>query len=78
MPASTETCSICHRPAPGDVEAMIEAGWMPDYYIDDFQMPGPVCPDCCRRHLRIADDGELERIIPPPVGSDPDSPSPQT
>ena len=58
-------CRICDRPAPGDIEAMIEAGWIPSYYSGQNQMPGPVCPECCKDHLRIGKDGDWETVAPP-------------
>ena len=58
-------CTLCDRPAPGDVEAMIDAGWIPSYYSGQQQMPGPVCPECCKKHLRIGKDGEWETVAAP-------------
>jgi hypothetical protein len=56
-------CSICNRPAPPDIEAMIEAGWIPSCYSGEEQMPGAVCPECCKKHLRFcSSDGEWETI----------------
>jgi hypothetical protein len=57
-------CALCQRPAPGDVAAMIDAGWLPCYFIGQQQQPGPVCPDCCSTRLRKAPDGEWEAIPP--------------
>lgn len=58
-------CSLCNRPAPGNVETMIDAGWIPSYFSGQQQMPGPVCPDCCKKHLRIGKDGEWETVAAP-------------
>ena len=40
-------------------------GWIPSYYCGRQQMEGPVCPECCKKHLRIGKDGEWETIAPP-------------
>ena len=58
-------CAICNRPAPADTEVMIDEGWIPSYYSGQHEMPGPVCPECCKQYLRIGKDGEWETIAPP-------------
>ena len=58
-------CKLCHRPAPDDIETMIDAGWIPSYFSGQQQMPGPVCPECCRKHLHIGKDGERETVAAP-------------
>ena len=58
-------CSLCNRPAPLDIEAMIGAGWIPSYFCSREQMEGPVCLECCQKHFRIGKDGEWETILPP-------------
>jgi hypothetical protein len=56
-------CSVCDRLAPAETEAMIKAGWIPSYYSGEEQMLGPVCPECCKKHLRLCrSDGEWETI----------------
>ena len=59
-------CSLCKRPAPEDHEEMIDAGWIPNYYAGQREMPGPVCPECRDKHLRLGKDGEWETIAAPP------------
>jgi len=56
-------CALCHRPAPGDIDATIDAGWIPYYYAGQREMPGPVCPDCLEKHLYLAEDGEWATIM---------------
>jgi hypothetical protein len=58
-------CALCNRPAPPEPDVTILDGWIPSYYSGQREMPGPVCPECCRRHLRIGNDGEWETIAPP-------------
>lgn len=58
-------CTLCKRPAPQDRDEMIDAGWIPYYYEGQREMPGPVCPECCGKHLRFGKDGEWETIAPP-------------
>ena len=58
-------CALCNRPAPPEMDAMIDEGWIPSYYSGQQQMPGPVCPECCKKHLRIGKDGEWETVAPP-------------
>ena len=59
-------CALCNRAAPYDPDAMIDEGWIPSYYSGQQQMPGPVCPECCKEQLRIGKDGEWETVAPPP------------
>jgi hypothetical protein len=58
-------CAFCGRTAQ-DIAAAIEKGWIPNYYRGQSEMPGPVCPECCKKHLRLGKDGEWETIAPPP------------
>jgi hypothetical protein len=58
-------CNICNQPAPGDIETMIEAGWIPSYYSGLQEVSGPVCPECCNEHLRRGKDGEWETVAMP-------------
>ena len=59
-------CPICGRPAPVDQDAMIDEGWIPYFYAGLQEIPGPVCPQCRERHLRLGDDGEWSTILPHP------------
>ena len=59
-------CALCDRVAPPNVEEVIDEGWIPSYYSGQQQMPGPVCPECCQKHLRIGQDSEWETVAPPP------------
>jgi hypothetical protein len=63
-------CAMCHRQAPGDEGEMIDAGWIPYYYVEQREMPGPICPGCRLHNLRLADDGEWESIVPPVIDKD--------
>ena len=58
-------CAICDRAAPPDIEVTIDAGWIPSYFCGQQQMLGPVCPECCKQHLRLGKDGEWETVAPP-------------
>ena len=53
-------CALCNRAAPEDRDEMIDAGWIPYFYIGKTEMRGPVCPECRRKHLRLSEDGEWE------------------
>ena len=59
------TCALCNRAAPAEMETTIEEGWIPSYYSGQREMPGPVCPECCKKHLRIGKNGEWETVAPP-------------
>ena len=58
-------CALCNRAAPADMETTIEEGWIPSYNSGQREMLGPVCPECCKKRLRIGKDGELETVAPP-------------
>ena len=60
-----DRCALCLIIAPGDVFAMIDAGWYPDYWESQDHRDGPVCPACVAAHLRVGEDGEYERIPTP-------------
>ena len=69
--ANLDHCVLCHQRAPGDVDAMIDAGWFPYYWDGDVERDGPVCPNCVATRLREDKHGEFE-LIPPeerPSGS---------
>jgi hypothetical protein len=59
-------CALCQRDSPPDIESTIDAGWIPSYYSGQTEMPGPVCPECCKEHLQFGKDGEWETVAPPP------------
>jgi hypothetical protein len=44
---------------------MIDEGWIPSYYSGQEEKAGPVCPDCCKNHLRLGKDEEWETVAPP-------------
>jgi len=44
---------------------MIDAGWIPSYFSGQQQMTGPVCPECCKKHLRIGKHGDWETVAAP-------------
>lgn len=58
----TIRCQLCGVPIASVDEAIVR-GWVPDYYYGVDVQEGPVCPECVRDRLRVADDGELEIII---------------
>jgi hypothetical protein len=64
-------CAVCNRVALGtwdDIcDELIDAGWIPHYRIGRQEIPGPVCPDPCRQHLRPGDDGEWKAKVPPMI-----------
>ena len=60
-----ECCALCQRRTPTDMDAMIDAGWYPDYREGEVRRDGPVCPACFAAHLRVGVDGEYERIPTP-------------
>ena len=60
-------CAYCHQAAPRDFDKVVEGGWIPSYYAGQQEMPGPVCPDCCAKYLRLSDDGEFEAKVPPAI-----------
>jgi len=53
-------CHFCNRTT-RDVEAAIEAGWIPSFYEvgDEHETPDPVCPMCQEVFLEQDDDGEM-------------------
>lgn len=51
-------CRLCDVTVT-DVEAAIDDGWYPSFWVDDTEICTPVCPTCVRRKM-IPGDGELE------------------
>jgi hypothetical protein len=58
-------CAVCEKEAPADFGEVVEAGWIPCYFVGQQQMEGPVCPECCERHLCFCADGEWEMRVKP-------------
>ena len=52
-----EKCAICNTSImPDDLNAAIDAGWLPSYFIGDDEQSGPVCPRCDEQFL-VRDEG---------------------
>ena len=50
--APDELCAICCKTVfPDDINAAIDAGWFPSYFIGDEEQGGPVCPHCTEQFL---------------------------
>lgn len=45
------TCALCPTVFPGVSDAVIDAGWVPSYWIGEEEQEGPVCPNCARQFL---------------------------
>jgi len=52
-------CYFC-RTAVADVEAAINADWIPSFYDGEREVSEPVCPRCTSARLHYSDDGEWE------------------
>ena len=53
-------CGICGKLAP-ELEAAIDLGWEPSYYIGEDEMPDPICPECSTEHCDHTEDGTVFR-----------------
>lgn len=42
------------------IEEAIELHWIPSFFDGDSEVSEPCCPECCKKNLRIGEDGELE------------------
>ena len=65
-------CYFCRATA-ADVDAAIQADWIPSFYDGQREVTEPVCPSCRSTRLRYADDGEWElagRTNTPPTPGD--------
>ena len=49
------------------MDDVVQEGWIPDYYVGQALIEGPVCPECCDEHLWLSDDGEWEARVPPRI-----------
>ena len=49
-------CYFC-KTAVADVEAAIQADWIPSFFDDEREVSEPVCPACTSARLHLADDG---------------------
>lgn len=52
-------CYFC-KTAVADIEAAINADWIPSFYDDQREVSEPVCPSCTSARLHYSDDGEFE------------------
>jgi hypothetical protein len=45
-------CSVCQVTSfPGVSDAVIDAGWLPSYFISEDECEGPVCPNCAQQFI---------------------------
>ena len=51
-------CVFCEKEVESVHEA-VELGWYPDFWQDQVNYQGPVCPDCQQEHLFTDEDGEF-------------------
>jgi hypothetical protein len=51
LPRTDETCALCPTVFPGVSDEIIDAGWVPSYWIGEEEQEGPVCPNCARQFL---------------------------
>jgi len=51
------TCELCPTVFPGVSDAVIDAGWLPSYFIGEEECDGPVCPNCAQQFI-VTEDGE--------------------
>lgn len=52
-------CPFCQTSVP-DVDAAVEAEWIPSFFVEDDEIHDPVCPRCAASRLESVDGGELE------------------
>ena len=52
-----DNCYFCDVPM-GDVDAAIDAGWIPGFWDGDSNIPYPVCPSCQQVHIGQDETGE--------------------
>jgi hypothetical protein len=52
-------CYFC-RTTVADIEAAVQADWIPSFYDGEREISGPVCPACTSARLQIGEDGEFE------------------
>ena len=45
------TCALCPTVFPGVSDAVIDAGWIPSYFISEEECEGPVCPNCAQQFI---------------------------
>ena len=45
------TCALCPTVFPGVSDAVIDAGWLPSYFISEDECEGPVCPNCAEQFI---------------------------
>ena len=45
------TCALCPTVFPGVSDEIIDAGWVPSYWIGEEEQEGPVCPNCSKQFL---------------------------
>jgi hypothetical protein len=45
------TCALCPTVFPGVSDAVIDAGWIPSYFVSEEECEGPVCPNCAQQFI---------------------------
>ena len=55
-------CRLCARTI-ADVDAAIEAGWIPSYYDYDDHECGPACPTCVETRLVFDEETSTYEVI---------------
>ena len=48
---SDGTCALCPTVFTGVSDEVIDAGWLPSYFISDDECEGPVCPNCAAQFI---------------------------
>lgn len=59
QPAPAIDCYFCGDTVP-DLDTAAALDWQPSFWRGEQQISEPVCPACCKTHLRLAADGEME------------------
>ena len=55
-------CAFCKTYSPAHIVDAIDEGWIPSYWEDEEEKPGPVCAECCGRELVWCQEtGDFER-----------------
>ena len=55
-------CYFCETET--TLDAAIDAGWEPSFFVDEEQEGSECCPDCAAKHLQVGKDGEMELKAP--------------
>lgn len=56
----TLVCALCGHKQTGTINELIDAGWFPEFWVDEKTSDGPACPACVESRLETDDqDGEV-------------------